>query len=107
MQGLGKFAGSPAGTLGSQTQNAAIISNKVPAPLMPHSTKATDAEHKGGDPDRPQQPTRWGARRRLGGGAAHAGAAAIASRGTGRSRIRQWIAAAKRPSPIEIHHIRS
>jgi len=69
--------------------------------------KGTDAEHKGGKPDRPQQPAGWGGRSGLGGGTAHAGAAAIASRGTGRSRIRQWIAAAKRPSAIEIHHIRS
>ena len=69
--------------------------------------KGTEAEHKGRDPYRPQQPAGWGGRSGLGGGTAHAGAAAIASRGTGRSRIRQWIAAAKRPSPIEIHHIRS
>ena len=69
--------------------------------------ESTDAEHKGRDPYRPQQPAGRGGRNGLGGGTAHAGAAAIASRGTGRSRIRQWIAAAKRPSAIEIHHIRS
>lgn len=38
-------------------------------------------------------------------GCAFAAAAACCSRATGRSRIGQWIAAANRPSAIEIHHM--
>jgi hypothetical protein len=57
-------------------------------------------KQRGDHASRPQQPMGRP-------GSVHADAAAIASRGTGRSRMCQWIAAAKSPSPIAIHHIRS
>jgi hypothetical protein len=37
----------------------------------------------------------------------YAGAAEILRRGTGCSRMHQWITAANMPRPTEIHHIRS
>ena len=94
----------------SQVQNATIMSNRVPAPLMPHSTNAATASTKAAIPvNQIRREARWPAIRGDGPSAphprsaapsnaarfrgyacrAHAGAAAIASRGTGRSRIHQ------------------
>jgi hypothetical protein len=93
----------------AQVQSSTIISNRVLAPLMPHSTKrrcrarrrrsrsTTAADGRGGRrfggaylhgahvPDEPSNVAVSDARA----GSAHAGVAASASRGTGRSRIRQ------------------
>ena len=87
----------------AQVQNATSISNRVPGPFVPHSTKATmpsttatipvdHSSFRGGA---------WGLGSRVldqrgnaapsdaGADTTHAGAAASPSRGTGRSRIRQ------------------
>ena len=66
-------------------QNATIVSNKMPAPPKPHSTKGGDAQRKAPVPADPKQPTGRIV------GPVHAAASAIASRGTGRSRIRQCL----------------
>ncbi len=62
--------------------------------------KRRDREHGGAAEGRPGEPAGRAIRR-------HRVASAIASRATGCSRMRQWIAAANRPRPTAIHHMRS
>ena len=72
----------------SYVQSATIISNKVLAPLMPHRTNASDAEHRGNDPGRPQQPIGCVGGRRFGGGTISSARVRRTSRATRPFRMR-------------------